>query len=524
MQFDIKFINTFQDKIFHESKRNICASGGFGNGKTTVCCQKFLALSLQFPNSRWAIFRSEYKKLATTTRVTFFKVCPPELYSPANGGNRADSTGLLTLINGSQFLWLHGDNTDERILMGLEVNGIFVDQAEELDESTYDIMDGRVGRWDMADIPPMMNGQPTNYDLFPFNEATGKRVIPSYMLLGCNPADLSHYIYRRYHKDSEEFNREQIDEVTGDVWKYSDTHVMYEATSADNPALTPENLKILRRKGKAFREKFYLGKWGTFEGQIHDISPLSIIDYFPEELLKTFLTEGRLYRVFDHGTSAPTCCLWFSLYKQWLLCYREYYVADARITEHRRAITDLSEDEVYSMNLADPDILKKRKDKYGHAASIADDYADPRLDAPPLYWQGADNNEFRTRNAIDEMLFVDPDIVHPIHNRLGSPRILFIKKSEHYKYGCQHAISELRRQRREELGTLEGETHFSDKRVIGIPDHAYDCDRYMCSYRVTFVPKKAKPKRTQGTFNGALMSRRNRRLRYGNVGDGISTF
>lgn len=524
MQFDIKFINTFQDKIFHESKRNICASGGFGNGKTTVCCQKFLALALQFPNSRWAIFRSEYKKLASTTRVTFFKLCPPEFYDPLRGGNRADSTGLLTLINGSQFLWLHSDNTDDKILMGLEVNGIFIDQAEELDEQTYDIMDGRVGRWDMAKIPDFMNGKPTNFDDFPLNEATGRRVTPSYMLLGCNPSDLSHFIYRRYHKDSEEHAKDQHDEVTGETWRYSDNHVMYEATSADNPALSSENLRILRRKGKAFREKFYLGKWGVFEGQVHEISPSSIIDYFPEKLLNTFLTEGRLYRVLDHGTSAPTCCLWFSLYKQWLLCYREYYLADARITEHRRAISELSENEEYTLNLCDPDICKKRKDKFGHAASIADDYADNRLDAPPLYWQPADSNEFRTRNAVDEMLFVDPDLIHPITNRQGSSRLLFLKRGVNSPQGCQHAISETRRQRRVEMGTIEGQTHFSDKRVDGIPDHAYDDIRYMCSYRTTFIPKLLKPKRIEGTFKGALMSHKNRRLRYGNVGVGISTF
>ena len=76
--------------------------------------------------------------------------------------------------------------------MGLEINGIFIDQAEELDEGTYDIMDGRVGRWDMAEIPKGLD-----VNLFPLNEATGKRSIPSYMLLGCNPADLSHFIYRR---------------------------------------------------------------------------------------------------------------------------------------------------------------------------------------------------------------------------------------------------------------------------------------------------------------------------------------
>lgn len=519
MQIDIKFINQFQENIFTEQKRNICASGGFGNGKTTVCCQKFLALALKFKNSRWAIFRSEYKKLAATTRVTFFKVCPPELYDPAQGGNRADSTGILTLINGSQFLWMHGDNTDERILMGLEVNGIFVDQAEELDESTYDIMDGRVGRWDLAEIPDDLDKS-----LFPYNEVTKLYQIPSYMLVACNPADLSHYIYRKYHKDSEEYNKEQIDEVTGKTYKYSDSHVMYEATSADNPALSPENLAILRRKGKTFRKRFYLGQWGIFEGQIHEIHPESILDNFPPSFVELILREGRLFRVLDHGTSAPTCNLWFALYKQWLICYREYYLADARISEHRKAIAELSGDEQYMLSLCDPDIVKKRADKFGNTSSIADDYADKNLSGDPIYFQGADSNEMRTRNAIDELLAKDEDVQHPITQRFDSPKLYFLKRSKRYPQGCQHAISQTRRQRREEAGIINGETHFTDKRVPGVVDHAYDPVRYMCSYKTTFRPKKEKPKRIEGTFIGALMSRGNRRLRYGNVGSGINTF
>ena len=519
MQIDIKFINQFQQNIFQEQKRNICGSGGFGNGKTTVFCQKILALSCKFKNYRSAVFRTEYKKLAATTRVTFFKLCPRELYSPAEGGNRADSMGYLRLINGSEILWLHSDNTDDNILKGLEINSIFVDQAEELPESTYDIMDGRVGRWDMAEIPDDMD-----CSMFPQNPITKRYIAPSYMMLACNPADLSHYIYKKYHKNSEEFSSDQYDEVSGETYKYSDTHIMYEATSADNPALSAENLSILRRKGKAYREKFYLGKWGIFEGQVHDIDPLSILDNFPPSFVETLLKEARLFRVLDHGTSAPTCCLWFALYKDWLICYREYYRVDARISEHREAIATLSKDEVYSLSLCDPDITKKRADKFGNYSTIAGDYADTRLRGDPIYFTGADNNEFRTRNAIDELLAKDPDIRHPVFNRVDAPRLYFLKRSERYKQGCQHAISETRRQRREEAGMVDGETHFTDKRVGSIVDHAYDCVRYMCGYKTSFVPKTAKPKRLEGTFKGALLSHRNRRTRYGNVGRGISTF
>lgn len=519
MQIDINFINNFQEKIFYESKRNICGSGGFGNGKTTVFCQKLLALAAAFPYYRLAIFRKEFKKLKETTRVTFFKVCPPELYSPAMGGKRSDSLGYLRLINGSEILWLHGDNTDVKILMGLEINLIFVDQAEELDEETYDIMDSRVGRWDNAIIPDHMDKTK-----FRQNPVTGKFLAPSYMLIACNPEDLDHFIYRKYHPESEEHTLKRIDQVTGQQYAYSDTHIMYQAGSADNPALANENLQALRRKGTAFVRRFYLGNWGIFEGSIHAIDPLSIIDNCPLEFYKEIINKGNLFRVIDHGTSAPTCCLWFSLYQQWLICYREYYNVDARISEHRQRISDLSGEESYSFTLADPSILKAQADKFGETRSIADDYSDAIIDAPPLYLSAGDNNEFRTRNAIDELLAKNKKIPHPITSQLDAPQLYFLKASDKLPTGCTFAISETRRQKREKIGSVEGVDTYSDSRVKGVADHAYDCVRYMAGHRTTYIPRKPKPKNAEGTFLGAVQSMGNRRRRYGNAGEGIRTF
>ncbi len=216
--------------------------------------------------------------------------------------------------------------------------------------------------------------------------------------------------------------------------------------------------------------------------------------------------------------------MWFSLYKQWLICYREYYQADARISEHRKAIAEYSGNEQYTLSLCDPDILKKKPDKLGYTSSIADDYADKNLGGDPIYFQGADNNEMRARNAIDELLAKDSDVQHPITQNFDAPRLYFLKRSERYPLGCAHAISETRQQRREEAGIVNGETHFSNKRVESVVDHAYDDVRYMCSYKTTFRPKKEKPKKIEGTFIGALLSRGNRRLRYGNVGHGVNTF
>ena len=519
MNIDLKFINPFQEKIFSEQKRNICGSGGFGNGKTTVFCQKILALCCAFPNYRAAIFRTEFRKLCVTTRVTFFKICPPELYDEALGGKRVDSQNYVRFINGSEIYWMHGDNTDDKMLMGLEVNSIFVDQAEELPESTYEVMDGRVGRWDMADVPSHMDKSK-----FPVNPVTKRLIVPNYMMLACNPDDTSHWIYQKYHKESYEHNIDRIDPVTTKGYRYSDTHIMYEAGSADNPALPEENKAALRRKGASYVRRFYYGQWGIFEGQVHKIDPLSIIENCPTDFYQRMLKEATLMRILDHGTSAPTCCIWAAIYKKWVILFREYYVPDARISEHRQGIADLSGEENYALSLADPAVYQKQSEKYGQAWCVADEYMDSRTDAPPIVFQAADNHELRTRNAIDEILAVDEKVTHPITGTSGAPRLYFLKRNSTLPNGCWHSISETQRQRREKLGVVDGEESYTDKRAKHIPDHAYDCVRYLAGYRIRHTPKKPPPKSIKGTFIEALRSAGVRgRFARGN-GYGIRTF
>jgi hypothetical protein len=180
----------------------------------------------------------------------------------------------------------------------------------------------------------------------------------------------------------------------------------------------------------------------------------------------------------DHGDASPTCCLWFGVLNNCYICYREYYVPNQVISYHRKAISDLSEGEVYSANYADPQIFKRTAQKQGGFWSVADEYMDRSLDSPPLTWIPADNNEFATRNRVNEFLGASKSYKHPITSESPAPRIYFIKRSVEYPNGAYNAISELQSQRRKLLGYTDGKAIYCDEREESVADHAYDPLRY----------------------------------------------
>ena len=495
MNIDLKFrfSSPTAEKFFNDSKRNQCWNSGYGAGKTYTACQKALALLCKFPGYRIAIGRYSSVELKRTTMQTFFKVCPPELYSEEYGGHRVDSLGYCDLFNKSRVYWMHFDQYDESALRSLELNSALIDQAEEIPESVYLTLDSRVGRWDNVEIPPDLLKVNTNW---PMNAFTGKPMAPAYHMILINPPDegIFHWSWQRFHPDSPEHQE-----------KYKNSHSYFQSASSENKALPPENLATMMTRDQEWVRRYVYGEFTRGAGAIHDISPESILETDPDskspfkvsqKFIEEIIKKGNLGRSLDHGATAPTCCLWWSAFKQYYINYREYYVPDKTISYHRANITKLSESEIYSSNVADPDIFKKHLEKYGGFWTVADEYRDQRLEAPTLLWNPADNNEFATRNRINELLRVDPDLVHPVTGEKGSPRLFFIKRSNYYPQGCVNVIKEISSQKKMLLDTINGKPVYSDERDKKVTDHAYDSARYYCASHlgpITEAPKKYKP-------------------------------
>ena len=266
----------------------------------------------------------------------------------------------------------------------------------------------------------------------------------------------------------------------------------------DNKHLPDQNFALMMQKDETFRRRFVHGHWGIPEGQIHTVDNKSILrcehDNNPgvpvafDDLLSYFHQFCSLYRVMDHGDASPTCCLWFAVDREGnIFCYREYYEPNLLVSQHRAAITFLSEGESYKADLADPAIFYKTQQKHGGRWSVADEYSDWRNSGLPretaISWQPADNNEMGTRNRISEALKVDSSRVHPITKEKGSPSLFFVMKSGIHPNGCEYTLRETRMARRKKVGSKEGKALFGDERDPKISDHAYDPVRYMIASR-----------------------------------------
>lgn len=479
LDLKFEFRTPEQESFFALRKRNQMFSGGFGNGKTYAGCMKVIYLMTTFPFYRVAALRFDQTKLRETTMKTFFKVCPPGLYDPKIGGNRTDSLNKCTFFNGSEILFMHLKDVDESIVRGLEVDTILIDQAEEITEYMYLMINARIGRWDQSQVPQFLLNKYTDWP-----REHNRYKVPSYFLGLCNPDSELHWIYKRFHPDSEEFQN-----------KYIKNHEMVqgETTSA---TISEELLESMMENDGTWVDRFIRGKWGIPGGAIHKIDDSSILTVGKDidlDFVKKIILKGNLSRVLDHGDVSPTCCIWFSNYKNQYFAYREYYKPDALISEHRKNIFNLSESETYVSNLIDPACKHKTMQKYGQRWSVIDEYSDPNLfdeynpqnkkliSVPPLHWTPGDNDELSTRNRISELLTPSRAFSHPVTNISPAPRLYFIERSPDYPNGCFNAIKQIRAQKRKKVGTVDGKDMFSDDRDESVVDHAYDVIRYFCA-------------------------------------------
>lgn len=481
MELRVKFKNSQQREAYYATQRNQCFSGGLNNGKSWVLCLKALTLLLTYSNYRIIIARQTYSDLKRTTMQSFLAMCPTELITSHN-----EQDGLTQLVNGSLIYWMHLDHVDENSLRGIEPNSIFVDQGEEVLEAVFLALDSRLGRWAGAIVPQKL------LDQFPdWPRKDDHPVVPSYMFIACNPDNEFHFIYRKYHPFSLE--REPLYFFVEGEW---------------DPSMgSEESYEVAVKRDPEWVSKYVRGIWGSSSSAIHHVRAESLLD--PSSIvtvngralniIEWIKQKGALCRVLDHGSSAHTCCLWVASIAGVYIFYREYYVADKRISYHRTEIVRLSESEEYENDFADPHIFDKASQAKGGIYSVADEYGDDDLEGPALVWQKADNNEFATRNRINELLPASPRFQHPVLRTSPAPGIYFIRSSAEYPNGCSEAFRQVGAQRKKVLGTFDGKTLYDEERDDSIVDHAYDCVRYFVAMHGT-QPRTAQKKPPRHSF------------------------
>jgi hypothetical protein len=287
-------------------------------------------------------------------------------------------------------------------------------------------------------------------------------------------------------------------------------------SSRDNLALSQEYLNDRLAMGEEYVKRYVDAvTWGALEGQIFDMQPDSIVPY-SEEFVQRMLRTCKLHRVYDHGDTSPSACLWYATdADENIFVYREYMEGRLSISQHRENIWKIScEDSpnrnelpMYHSNYADPKIFTRdrgRKIDLGPTHSVADEWMDRRImeRQTAISFRRANNNESVTVNRVMEYLRVDPMHRNPFTGEMGAPHLYFIQKSIDHPYGCKEVITDVRAAKREVAGyDNEGNKLYGDKRDPNVRDHCLDCLRYGVATRPALASRAPEAPPEPGTIS-----------------------
>jgi hypothetical protein len=131
-------------------KNNIVLYGcAIRGAKSYWGCMELITLCFQYPKSRWLVLRESLPTLKRTLLVTFQSEFLDKGFSEyVTDFNQQSLT--LTWNNGSQLIFMaESYDTDKELnrFKGLEINGAFLDEANELQENTFNKVIERSGSW-----------------------------------------------------------------------------------------------------------------------------------------------------------------------------------------------------------------------------------------------------------------------------------------------------------------------------------------------------------------------------------------
>lgn len=448
--------NPVQAAFIACTTRESVFDGGVGAGKTVGGLYKLLLLADAYPGSRWFVGRQIYKDLLATTKKTFDRIVP-------KGWVKKDSLNITTLWNSSEISWNHLDDYDLKSLMGLEINGAFLDQVEEISPDVIEILDSRIGRWSNAEWASHC---------------------PAYLWSTANPAGKDH-VYWRYHPD---------------VVSNPDRTYFFAKTSDNKACLdkhVPGYLDNLLKKSPEWRKRWVEGSRDIFEGKIfQEFTPngIHVYDSSKFDPYKWF-TRGSAWAWMDYGLTSPTTmCITWSTYEKYIFVTSEYGDKNKMIKDHAaQMLLRMATNPVRVKGIfADPSIFaESTRDRRVMTNSVAKEFQ-----SCGLYPLKADNNEETSIAVLHEMLFVDPKRLNPITGQYGSP-LLFISDK------CPSLIKELDMQRHEsERNPLTGEREYISTRADNVSDHYFDDIRYMANSRIHNV-SGARPQPNVPSYKGA---------------------
>lgn len=225
----VKFTPTAKQIEAHEllEKNRIVLYGGAIRGaKSYWGCLEIITFCFKYPNSRWLMLRETMPTIKNTLLKTF-----TENFLNKGFDKFVESFNQQTLIltwnNGSQIIFMaEGYDTDKELnrFRGLEINGAFIDEVNEIQEDTFNKVVERSGSWFHA------QGCPTK------------------ILMSCNPSN--NWVKRRFY----------------DKWENGtlpEGQAYIQAKITDNPYIPADYLESLKMLPRYQYMAFVEGDWNV---------------------------------------------------------------------------------------------------------------------------------------------------------------------------------------------------------------------------------------------------------------------
>lgn len=436
--------------------------GGVGGGKSRAICAEGIRLSFIYPFNRGFLCRSEGEAFRRTTLNTLLSAISEveemmgQRIVVRNGHNQTKKE--IRFINGSMIMYggLGVTPEDQDRIKSLEIGWFGVDEASEAPYKVINMLKARL-RLKLPD-----GSYPRYFGMYASNPEPGwlknEFVIPHQ--LG-NPKE---------------------------------DHIFVQALIKDNPWLPPDYLDELKRDNPASWVKRYVeGSWDAVEGQVWPDFDRSI-HVFPNEtsdyeILPVQETKFTPIGGLDHGQTNPTCFLGgYTDADGNIFIFDEYYFKGL-VSAHCHGISERFELEKFETIEADPSMMAKTREKNGIPWSIYEEYEEYGIDLSP-----ANNNREAGWNRVGEYLRVDPNHIHPITGKEGSPR-LFISNR------CINLLREIP----EYIWKRVSDENTNPKEEARkLNDHACDALRYLLMSLPSPYELEKVDQAPEGSFNSML--------------------
>lgn len=402
--------------------------GGFGSGKSYIGSQVVIRLAMRAPNGRTLVARQTLVDLKATTMKTFFEVCDKRLIRKWN-----KSENLVTMINGHEIYFWGLDDIEK--LKSLEIGTFWIDEVNEVDELTFNVLKGRLR-----------------------HKAHPKRV----GLLTSN-SEGKNWTYKQFVLGKGIRTQEDLEK-----------YFVIKAPSDENTNLPQDYLDVLNSYTGDLYERYVKASWNVFEGQIfpdfdreiHVVKPFAIPD--------TWKRFGGI----DHGERNPSTYVWIALSPQGdLYIYREYVKTGEFVDQHVKNIHELNDGEDIEGIEIDPSVKSVRG---GSGRKVDTEYKEEWLkvfgERMPVHY--ANNDVSAGIARMHKYLRVDPSRIHPVTKKQGAPRIFWFDT-------CTCCIDEMEGYKWKKMSSAN--ENDPDEAPRKKDDHTVDPTRYVVMSRPDFV-------------------------------------